>query len=184
MNEAGKIEVRQRGVTLIEMSVTLLVLAVIVVVAVPSFRGMYERRRVVAAAEQVYNQLRLARSEAIKRSAEVHASFSDNDSVNWSFGISDDAVTCDSTAALGTANDCTLDIDGTDVLEAFSSEDYPNVSMTFSSASIDFDPIRGTAQSLTVSLVSGDYWAQVRVSPLGAVRLCSPDGSVWGMPAC
>ncbi len=172
------------GVTLVELAVTLLVLALMVVIAVPSFSGMYERRRLVAAAEQVYNQLRLARTEAIKRSTEVHVSFSDNDSVNWSFGISDDAAVCDSTAGLGDANDCTLDINGTDVLEVSSSEDYPNVNMAYSVANASFDPIRGTADALTVNLTSGDYRASVNVSLLGSVTLCSPDDSVWGMPGC
>ncbi len=181
----------EKGVTLIELVITLLVLAFMVTIAMPSFQGMFERRRITGAAEHVHNQLRLARTEAIKRSAPVHASFSADGSATWSFGISDDVdtnnnpVICDGTAGLGDANDCTLDINGTDVLEVSSSADYPNVDMALSGAtSTTFDSTRGTAGALIVIRSTDSYQARVFTTLLGRVELCTPDGSAWGMPTC
>jgi type IV fimbrial biogenesis protein FimT len=57
------------GFTLIELMVTVSVLAVIVAMAVPSFRAILESQRMRAAAFDLMADLTLARSEALKRGA-------------------------------------------------------------------------------------------------------------------
>ena len=61
----------QRGFTLVELMVTIAVLAVILVVAAPSFRQLLEVQRVRAVAFDMVADLTLARSEALKRGATV-----------------------------------------------------------------------------------------------------------------
>ena len=61
----------QRGFTLVELLVTLMVTVVLMGLAVPSFRILLLKRAVQAAADALVDDLRLARSEAIKRSATV-----------------------------------------------------------------------------------------------------------------
>ena len=62
---------RQRGFTLVELLVTLAVTVVLMALAAPTFRTLLLKRTVQAAADALVSDLRLARSEAIKRSATV-----------------------------------------------------------------------------------------------------------------
>ena len=56
-----------RGFTLIELMVTLSVLAIILGIAVPSFQGMVLRNRLTSETNNLVSALAIARSEAIKR---------------------------------------------------------------------------------------------------------------------
>lgn len=61
----------QQGFTLIELIVTMAILAILLVVGVPSFRSMIEGNRIAAASNDLVTGLQLARSEAIKRGIPV-----------------------------------------------------------------------------------------------------------------
>lgn len=59
--------VRQRGVTLIELMITLAVAVVLISLAVPSYRSMTLANKLDTAANDVVGAVRTARMEAIKR---------------------------------------------------------------------------------------------------------------------
>lgn len=63
---------RQTGLTLIELMVTLAVVAVTLSIGVPSFQGMASSNRMSSAANSLIGALNVARSEAIKRGARVN----------------------------------------------------------------------------------------------------------------
>lgn len=56
-----------RGMTLIELIVTVAIAAIVVTVAVPSFREMLRKNRVDALTNELASSLNFARSEAVKR---------------------------------------------------------------------------------------------------------------------
>lgn len=56
------------GMTLIELMVSVAIVAVVASLAVPSFRTMLVKRSVQSAADSLVSDMRLARSEALKRS--------------------------------------------------------------------------------------------------------------------
>jgi type IV fimbrial biogenesis protein FimT len=59
----------QRGITLIELMFTLLVLAVLIAIAAPSFRDASLGGRLTATANSLLGSIQIARSEAIKANA-------------------------------------------------------------------------------------------------------------------
>lgn len=62
---------KQRGVTLVELMMTLIVLAILTVIALPSFEAVIRSNRTTALTNDILNTIALARSEAIRRSAPV-----------------------------------------------------------------------------------------------------------------
>ena len=62
---------KQRGLTLIELMVTLAVLAVVVAIGVPSFNTMIANSRSLTLGEDMATALNFARVEAVKRGARV-----------------------------------------------------------------------------------------------------------------
>ncbi len=59
------------GFTLIEFMIALVLLVILVTIAVPSFTSLIERNRITSSLENLYHDLMLARSEAIKRNSRV-----------------------------------------------------------------------------------------------------------------
>jgi len=62
---------KQRGFTLVELLMTVVVLSILVALAVPSFREMMDRNAVTTAANDLLSSLLLARSEAVKQEKNV-----------------------------------------------------------------------------------------------------------------
>jgi type IV fimbrial biogenesis protein FimT len=56
-----------RGLTLIELMVTVVVLAILLAIGVPSFREFYLNNRITSQINMLHSHLLLARSEAVKR---------------------------------------------------------------------------------------------------------------------
>ena len=73
---------KQHGFTLIELMVSVSILAVIAMIAAPSFTPLIERWRVRDAAEALHSTLYYARSEAIKRGGGITISAIDDDWAN------------------------------------------------------------------------------------------------------
>ena len=62
---------QQRGFTLIELVVTLVVAGIILVVGVPNFRDLIQRNRVATEVNRFISHVQFARSESIRRGATV-----------------------------------------------------------------------------------------------------------------
>ncbi len=60
-----------RGFTLIELMVTIAVLAIVIAIAAPSFTSVIQSNRTTALHHEILGALQLARSEAVKRRTEV-----------------------------------------------------------------------------------------------------------------
>ena len=176
-----------RGFTLIELLTTVAVLGILLTVAVPAFNNFLERHRLKGVIESIYGDLQLARSEALKRNTEVRVSFvAAAGGSPWCYGIKDEATTCDCNETnTGAADYC--EVGGAE--QIVSGADYPGTSLSnpnFSGNSFTtFDPRRGTASagSVTFNSDNGTFSADLKVSALGRVRVCS-DSDGMGYPGC
>jgi type IV fimbrial biogenesis protein FimT len=198
MNYMQPSQKKHTGFTLVEVVVTLSIIGIIATMAVPSMSSYFDKRRVIEAAEDLYSNLQLARSEAIARSSTIHARFNTT-GADWQYGISQNDL-CDLTKTdptVANANACVLVVDNGDgnidtgdattdsadlILHRYEDEDYTDISMTLNSIpannQIDFDPVRGTAANATITLQSsGGYQMRLIVGVLGQIRVCSPSGA-------
>jgi len=149
---------RQGGYTLIEAMLVLAVLGVLMVMAIPNFMNMMEKRRVMAAAEAIYSDLRWARSESIKRNLRVRIRF--NEGGNWSYTINADPTGVNT------------------LLKTVNGSGFPSTSVhvTFEDNYTTFNPVRGTVRNGSVYLSSSHYSARVSLSTLGRARICGIGG--------
>jgi type IV fimbrial biogenesis protein FimT len=60
-----------RGFTVVELMITIAVMGILLVAGVPAMRGVIENSRIRAASESLKHGLTLARSEAVRRNAQV-----------------------------------------------------------------------------------------------------------------
>jgi len=181
------------GFTLIELMITISIVAVMLTLAAPGISGFFDSKRLINATEQVYSHLQRARSESFARSAIVYVKFNatSTPSTTWQYGISTES------ACLLDTNACTLVIDDGDgnvdgingvtdtqdrVLMRFTDSDHQDISMNianFPGTQITFYPLRGTtnapATPLKVELTSdGGKRLDVEVNQLGRIKICSP----------
>ncbi len=144
---------RPQGFTIIELMVTIVVLAILLSMAIPSFQSMIERRRLIGAAEAVYSDLQFAKSEALKKNINITAEIGDGDDcedlcpTGWCFKVAEEVTAC-----------------------GFS---FPGVSTT-SVFSVTFNHVRGTASNKSVTFSLGANQVKVSVSILGRIMICVP----------
>lgn len=180
---------RQQGVTLIELMVTIAVLAVLVTLAAPSFAEFRERQALRGAADNFVAAVGLAKEEAVKRDSFVRVDFRPFGTDGVCLGAvtvaSDDVTTgcdCSSNAAA-----CTV------ALFPETANDLKQVQL--SSGSIDFDGGSGfvidpktatladvgDAGGLTLATRHG-YQAAVQINALARPVVCTPDGATKTLP--
>jgi type IV fimbrial biogenesis protein FimT len=179
----------ESGFTLIELMVTLAVMAILAVVAAPNMQAFLDKNRVVGAAEAIYAQMQAARSEAVKQSADMVVVFSSGTA--WCAGFSRATGTpCDCTAAVDAGDACAVLADGVNpVLKVVSSTAFSGVTLAGGApAQVTFNGVRGTVPTTETGVIQVESGLgrqmQVQVNAIGRVRLCSPSGSVGGYPSC
>ncbi|MBL1376849.1 GspH/FimT family pseudopilin [Zobellella iuensis] len=155
------------GLTLVELLVGMAVLAVLLVIAVPSFQTLRQQYLVRSAGMVVYSDLQLARSESIKRNRAVTVCFTGLGSTNWSYQLRDSA-------------DCT----GT-VLESVNGQGFPAITLTasYGGGLLTFRPRRNTLTAGNVTLSHGSHGIKVMTWNNSIIRTCSDD-SLIGVPRC
>lgn len=182
---AFSVNSQQHGVTLIELMVTIAVIAILVTTAIPSFIENIEKRKLRGAAETLYAELQFAKMEAIKTNTPVRVDFTVTNASTWCYGVS--TSDCDCT----TANSCVIN----GVEKVIRSTDYTNISVDATSASppwgsggASFSPLRSSVASGGATFYSDHFAVRVTTSGLGRVKICNatgmPKADFGGYPSC
>jgi type IV fimbrial biogenesis protein FimT len=172
---------KTRGFTIMELMVTLAIMALLLVLAVPSFNAFLARGRLSGAAEGLAQDLQLAKSEALRSNADVTISFSPVGA--WCYGTVVSTTACDCTDQ---APPCSL--------RRVDSTGYSGVTMdatSFTSNATTFSARLGMASPGWVDLThpnAGTLRVSVgeagQTTPSSQVRICSTSGGLGHHSAC
>jgi len=174
---------RHRGFTLVEVMMSLVLVAISAALALPSYREMVEKRQVTNGAEQLASFINTAQGVAMKTNSVVTVSWSHTNSNDWCIGAISSEDACDCTVT-NTASDSYCQIGAQDFIlsDNIAAELGLMHSMT-GDGSYAFDPIRGVFVDLDDALAlelrsrSGDFRLNLMVNSTGRVTLCSDDAS-------
>jgi type IV fimbrial biogenesis protein FimT len=169
------------GFTVIELLVTVTVVAVLLAIGVPSFVASINKARLVGATHNVASDLRLAHIEATKRHRQIFVTFQGSGTSTWCYGLSEvDECDCNNPALDdSTYNPCRV----SGIQKVTTSADFKNITLT-RSADFSISPLRGTVNAGQVTLTLSDgRITRVKVSNMGRVRPCSAAASIPDFPS-
>lgn len=158
-----------RGLTLVEVMVAIAILAILAMIAAPSFSEYLARKKIEAAASELFADFQYARSEAVSRNTMVRIHFTTE---GYKIKVESGVVSsnsCTPTGSTATIKTIVLtkgeltEKDGNTLLEC-----------------IAFEPVRGSAPvhgSVDVWLAEINARIRLSVTRGGRAQICSPAGS-------
>lgn len=174
---------RQFGFSVIEVLVSLVLLAVGAALSIPSFQAMTEKRQLADGAEQIVEFVYSAQKEAIKRDRLITFSARRAAVDQWCIGASMGTAACDCTETnQSDPSFCTIDTEASII----NSEIILNTELLGDAKTeslFSFDPKRGVTGVLgepiflAVGSDSGHYLLDLNVSNTGKLSICSTDAT-------
>lgn len=187
---------RARGFTLVELIVTMAILALLVLAAVPMFGNAFVNSRIRGTGEAILTGIQLARSEAVSRNARVRFQLTStldggcvlsNAGLNWVVNLDPNAA---ATEVEGRCNANPDDQVAPFILQTRPAASSGTTQVAATQPSLVFNGLGRLAEvppgNVTIELTNpaaGACWAdggevsclRIVVSPAGQARMCNPD---------
>lgn len=175
--------ISQAGFTMIELMVVLVVAAVLVTLAVPSFREMLARNRLEGVTSEFVTDLQYARSEAVARNANVGLA---TGAAGTCYTIYQEANPV--AGSCNCANTPPTPVCTGGPLEIKTVTFAGTGATATASTTFLFEPVRGSLTSAAtqadLSSAAGVGQLRAEVLAVGRVKACSPSGTFRGYPSC
>ena len=183
---------RHRGFSLVEIMMSLVLVAIGLALALPSYRDMVEKRQVTNGAEQLASFINTAQGVAMKTNQVVTISYDRSGHDDWCVGAVSGETACDCTETDTSATDYCQIATQPFILNNGHAGDRELMHAMEGDGAYAFDPIRGLFldldDSLTLELHSNsrDFRLNLLVNSTGRVILCSGDSAhaIPGYQAC
>jgi type IV fimbrial biogenesis protein FimT len=156
---------KSQGITLIELLVTLAVMAIISGIGLPSYNAIVNEIKLTGLTQQLVEALRVTKQLAITRDKTQYLS------VNLikpgrCWGISSQPV-CN----------CSVPSSSSCALENYRiSTDYSTITLNTNRDTLSFSPLSGSTNGASYTLSAGAGSVKVKVSTLGRISACSETG--------
>ncbi|MDE2146401.1 MAG: GspH/FimT family pseudopilin [Burkholderiales bacterium] len=180
------------GFTLVELLVAMAVLVVLLTIAAPSFTQFIAQQRLKRVNAELVTALQYARSEAVSRNTSIQFMLMQSSAMTCYMVFIEGGVTdCDCTRTPGNA--CVLGLGAElQTTQVPAATDVQVNRITAGSAPLSFasdgrlsGSAVATAFQIRTSRISGALGTLVTtVNPMGRPSVCTPDGSVSGVPTC
>jgi type IV fimbrial biogenesis protein FimT len=169
----------RRGFTLIEMLITVAIVAILAALVAPSFKVMLANAQIRTGAQALFDGLQLARVEAIRRNERVI--FTKGTQSSWGVTVESDGSTVQArsftegspavTVAVTPAGATKVTFDGLGRVQ-------PNTDASSSITQLDAD--------VPTSLIpaASSHELRITITTGGAVRLCDPNAAAGTAMAC
>lgn len=167
------------GFTLIELILALTLVAILVAVALPSYRSLRQEQMVRAATQAIYTDVMLLKSEAVKRNNKLTLIVFNSGLSGWCYRIAVDGM--------ASCNSCADSCSSVEGRKGGDASQYPGIALaaSYTGGKLTFSPRRGTLPAGNIELNSDAYSMQVVSNNVGRVSTCAPTGSkVGGVPSC
>lgn len=178
---APRAVVHHRGFTLVELMVSVALIGLGAIIALPSFNAMAEKRFLTNGAEQLAAFLNSVQVESILRNQIVTISYARTINATWCVGAVLGETACDCAQATPTEPDyCAID-SASMVLDEGDVGDRDLVASITGDGAYAFDPVRGLFVDLSDLLLleleseGGTYKLDLTVNNNGHISLCSKD---------
>jgi len=181
MMQANRKPPSQRGLTLIELLTTLVLIGTLLGLAMPSMHKLVQQRRLDGAVQTYLSQLHWARLQAVALNQPVYIGFGQTPAGSCYLFYTGERDRCNCGAAGSTC------AEGAHLLLATDLPQGSGVSVgTGAKSSITVDALRGTVTPTFVATFTarGGHTVQATTSVMGRTRTCSPAPGVPGWPAC
>jgi type IV fimbrial biogenesis protein FimT len=176
---------RQRGFSIIELSVAMTIAGVLLALGAPAMSGYLQNARLGSAAQSIYVGLQTARAEAVKRNQDVEFALT-NSALE---STTADSIVPDSTGRSWVVRQRASSAAAYSLVEQKAAgQDLGGVTVAAGAPTVVFNSLGGSAVVTTISLTNPVLglcapagpvrcW-NVVVAPGGQVRLCNPDTSL------
>ena len=189
----------RHGFTLVELLIAVAVIAIILVIAAPSFRDMILMQRLRGITAQLMTDVQFARNEAVSRGTLLRLSFRTNADMTcytlYTSGVLNDRCDC----RLGPAARCSVEnveVRTTQIPRSLGVEVSIPLTTEFDDA-FAFDNVTGGLFVIPTDIAAGPFDGiriesfldnprklVIRINRAGRPLVCTPAGSVMREPAC
>ncbi len=173
------------GFTMVELMTVLVLVSILLAVATPSFIDMIARQRVRSVNAELVGDIRYARSESVQRNREVAMEFRSNAGLTC-YSIFLPTVIGNCNCLRPETTRCSFEAVELKTVQVPRSESVTLAASSSLGARVTFDKDRSLAappdMSIDIASARGGR-LNTRINPVGQVKVCSPDGSIPGVPA-